>query len=65
VRSAIVVAAVATCHLSYAGPAKPANRTMTYDEAVALLQVPQRWCELPPRSRGSGTAARSGRSTAW
>jgi len=45
VRFAIVVAAVATCHLSYAGPAKPANRTMTYDEAVALLQVPQRWCE--------------------
>ncbi len=45
VRSAIVVAAVATCHLSYAGPAKPAHRTMTYDEAIALLQVPQRWCD--------------------
>ena len=45
VRSAIVVAAVAICRMSYAGPAKTATRTMSYDEAIALLQVPQRWCD--------------------
>jgi hypothetical protein len=39
---AIVVAAVAAGREVHAAPA---SRSMTYDEAVALLHVPARWCE--------------------
>lgn len=44
VLSAIVVAGVA-CRDAQAAPARRDHRAMTYDEAVALLQVPERWCE--------------------
>jgi hypothetical protein len=48
VLSAMVVAAVATCRDPHAASAKPtrkANPSMTYDQAVALLQAPERWCD--------------------
>jgi len=45
VLSAIVVAAVAVGRDAQAAPARHAHRALTYDEAVALLQVPERWCE--------------------
>jgi len=44
VRSVMVVAAIATGHYAHAGPAKNVSRSMSYDDAVALLQVPSRWC---------------------
>lgn len=42
---AMVVAAVAAGREVQAAPAGHASRPMTYDEAVALLHVPARWCE--------------------
>jgi HEAT repeat protein len=41
----MIVAAVAACRNTHAAPAKRSHRGMPYDEAVALLHVPQRWCE--------------------
>lgn len=43
--SAMVVAAALACRDTQAAPTRNDNRPMTYDEAVALLHVPERWCE--------------------
>jgi hypothetical protein len=43
--SAMVVAALVACRDTQATPTKKGNGSMTYDEAVALLQVSERWCD--------------------
>jgi HEAT repeat protein len=45
VRFAMLIAALAVCREVQAAPARAVRRSMTYDQAVALLQVPERWCE--------------------
>ncbi|HEX2690102.1 MAG TPA: hypothetical protein VHN14_25985 [Kofleriaceae bacterium] len=51
VLSAMLVATIAIGRDAHAGPARlaapvvKANRSMSYDRAVALLQIPGRWCD--------------------
>jgi hypothetical protein len=45
VLSALAVAAVTAGRDAQADPARHDRRALTYNEAVALLQVPARWCE--------------------